>query len=52
MCHAVKTGAHLEDLVIDGSLILKWICKKYDEEAWSGLIWFSIATGGWLLLMR
>ena len=27
-------------------VILKWIFKKWDEEAWIGLIWLRIGTGG------
>jgi hypothetical protein len=39
---------HLEDLGVDGR-ILKWIFKKWDGEAWTGLIWLRIGTGGGLL---
>jgi hypothetical protein len=27
-------------------VILKWIFKKWDLEAWTGLIWLRIGTGG------
>jgi hypothetical protein len=37
---------HLEDRGIDGSVLLKWILRKWDEEAWSGFIWLRIVTGG------
>jgi len=27
-------------------ITLKWIFKKWDEEAWTGLIWLRIGTEG------
>jgi len=33
---------HLEDLCVDGRIILRWILRKYDVEAWIGLIWLRI----------
>jgi hypothetical protein len=32
-----------------GSIILKWIFKKWDRRAWTELIWLRIGTGGGLL---
>jgi hypothetical protein len=35
----------LEDPGIDGKIILRWICRKWDG-AWTGLIWLRIGRGG------
>jgi hypothetical protein len=36
----------LENLVVDGRIILQRVFKKWDEEAWTGLIWYRIGTNG------
>jgi hypothetical protein len=40
---------HLKDVDLDGMIILKWVFKKSDREAWTGSIWLGIGTGGGLL---
>jgi hypothetical protein len=36
----------LEDPDIDGRIILRWMFRKWDVVAWTGLIRFRIGTGG------
>jgi hypothetical protein len=37
---------HLEDPGVDGRIILRWIFRKLDVGAWTGLSWLRIGTGG------
>jgi hypothetical protein len=48
----LKERIHLQDLGVDGRIILRWISKRWDGEAWTGLIWFRIGTGGGHLRTR
>ena len=43
---------HFENLCLEGRIILKWISKKWDVEAWTGVISLRIGTGGERLWMR
>jgi hypothetical protein len=40
---------HLEDLGVDGRIILKLISQRSDLGRWIGFIWLRIGTGGGLL---
>jgi hypothetical protein len=36
----------VEDIDVDGRIILKWIVQKWEWEARTALIWHRIGTGG------
>jgi len=42
---------NLEDPGVDGSIILRWIFRRWDG-AWTGLIWLRRGTGGGHVWMR
>jgi len=33
---------HMEDLEVDERIKLKWICKRWEGEAWTGSSWLRI----------
>jgi hypothetical protein len=48
----VRERHHVEDPGVGGRIILIWIFRKWDVEAWTGLSWLSIGTGGGSSEMR
>jgi hypothetical protein len=42
----LKEADYLEDPGADGRIIVRCIFGKWDEGAWTGLIWLRIGTGG------
>jgi len=40
---------NLEEIDVDWIIILEWIFKKWDGEAWAELIWLRIGISGGLL---
>jgi hypothetical protein len=40
----LKERGQLEDLDVDGRIMLKWIFEKWFGEAWIELIWLAIGT--------
>jgi len=42
----LREGDRLEDPVLGGKIILRWIIRKWDVGAWIGFIWLRIGTGG------
>ena len=37
---------YLEEPGVDGTMILRWVCRKWDLGSWTGSIWLRIGTGG------
>jgi len=45
----LKRRDHLEDLGVDGKVILEWILGKYGGKVWTGFVWFNAGTSDGLL---
>jgi hypothetical protein len=46
---SLKGRVHLEDLNIDGKIVLAWILEKWDRKVWIICIWLRQKTRGRLL---
>jgi len=43
---------HLEHTGVDGRIILRWISRKWDVEAWTKSIWLRVGTDNGLLWLQ
>ena len=46
LVRSMRERDHLGDPGVDGRIILRWIFRKWDVGAWTGLIWLRTGTGG------
>jgi hypothetical protein len=44
----LKERDNLEDLSVDGTVIIKWTLKEHNGMAWIGLIWLKTGKSGGL----
>jgi hypothetical protein len=42
----LKGRENVENIDVDGKIILEWILGKYGRRMWTGFIWLSIGTSG------
>jgi len=42
----LKERGHLGDPGVDGRIILRWICRKWNVGVWTGSSWLRIGTVG------
>ena len=48
-CGNLRERDHMDEPVIDGKIILRWLFRKWDVGVWTGSIWLRTGTSGGLL---
>ena len=51
-CGNLRVRRHLEDLCVDGRIMLKVIVKQSVGRDWSGSVWLRIGTGDAVMNLR
>ena len=45
----VKEREHLEDMDVDGRIMLQLVINRQYGWTWTGLLWLRLGTSGWML---
>jgi hypothetical protein len=48
----MKGRDHLEELEVDGKILVEWILNNYGGRVWTGFIWLRLGTSGGVFRTR